>query len=705
MANTCLGGGGDREQACGRVLRGIQLFFPGFTRGAEREARELVNCAYEWADLQFGLKEACEWAQGFVVEKELVEDDMRALKEAGGDLVMMAERARARRRQGRLSKERVEAAMSRGNPEWDKMMEIAVEGVQVLRPKEFVASGMRGRPPLRKKLKQAGGAVERMITENFRQKGLAAILPVGVVEELVETGQEVHLHTLSHATKHESKKGRNVGDLGACGEGTPLNSDETKCLADDKWGCIVNITLQTIVDMVMKFWDEVQLTVPGVQWEEVVLWKMDLSGAYTLVDLAPRDVPIVAAEMQGGLVAFFFCGMFGWTGMPAAFQVVTRAIRWELQQPGVLRGLMNMYIDDIAGVTLRRWVDGELEVSRVVIKKLLGDGAIEEKKTEWGRRLTFIGWDLDLDQRLVTLARKNALKALYGFVTEGAQDRVPMVAIQRWASWAERYGEICLYMRPFRRILYGAVRVGQEHTTVRVTPEVRVAIRLYQALMALTVVREQSFARSFDSFVKKKPTLVIQFDGSLKGVGVTWHAVSGDAQEAVLGGSAVSLRSLNFGEDSSFQNCSEFIGVLIGIIGALQEGWDTSAVWLRGDSTTALAWAEGGRFKSDNVLRAATVMCMICATQGVRIVGTELWTSEENWVCDELSRLEEGMRWENIVRKLGGRSGRFGGMREVKVEKAMEVLELCNPRRGMGSEEEFGQFWRDVYDISSKITL
>ena len=75
-----------------------------------------------------------------------------------------------------------------------------------------------------------------MIVESFGNKGLAAILPLSVIEELGEQGENIHMHTLSHAPKHESMKGRNVGDLGTCGEGTPLNSEETKVMEDDKCG-------------------------------------------------------------------------------------------------------------------------------------------------------------------------------------------------------------------------------------------------------------------------------------------------------------------------------------------------------------------------------------------------------------------------------------------------------------------------------------
>jgi hypothetical protein len=41
-------------------------------------------------------------------------------------------------------------------------------------------------------------------------------------------------------------------------------------------------------------------------------------------------------------------GIFGWTGTPAAFQVVTRAITWELRH--ALRSSTFVYVDEIMGV-------------------------------------------------------------------------------------------------------------------------------------------------------------------------------------------------------------------------------------------------------------------------------------------------------------------------------------------------------------------
>jgi hypothetical protein len=68
-----------------------------------------------------------------------------------------------------------------------------------------------------------------------------------------------------------------------------------------------------MVHMILEFWEEVKLY-HGVEWEDLVLWKMDLRGAYTLLSVKEEDVHLMAAEMSEEEILFFFCGIFGWCG-------------------------------------------------------------------------------------------------------------------------------------------------------------------------------------------------------------------------------------------------------------------------------------------------------------------------------------------------------------------------------------------------------
>jgi hypothetical protein len=128
------------------------------------------------------------------------------------------------------------------------------------------------------------------------------------------------------------------------GEGPYLNGKWAKVAAADMWGEIVHPTIEEIAIMILDFWEEVQRDHPGALWSDLVLWEMDLKGAYTLLDVSPTEVSIFAQELADDLIYFHLC-------TPAAFQVVTRTIKWELKHK--LSGRSTMYVDDLLGICLR----------------------------------------------------------------------------------------------------------------------------------------------------------------------------------------------------------------------------------------------------------------------------------------------------------------------------------------------------------------
>ena len=60
--------------------------------------------------------------------------------------------------------------------------------------------------------------------------------------------------------------------------------------------------------------------------------------------------------------------------------------------------------------------------------------------------------------------------------------------------------DICLWMRPFRRVMYGMIKGQEKRRYVSVTAMGHRVVRLYQALLTLVATQEGWFTRSFDSF-------------------------------------------------------------------------------------------------------------------------------------------------------------------------------------------------------------
>ena len=157
----------------------------------------------------------------------------------------------------------------------------------------------------------------------------------------------------------------------------------------------------------------------------------DLKGAYTLLSFRPEDVGLFAMLLTEDVVYFQLAGIFGWSGTPAAFQVVTRAITWELRH--ALRSSTVMYVDDIIRVCFASDLESDLAITRRVCTDLLGSGAVADDKTEHGVRLDVIGYTLDLTQERVLIARKNFLTALHGFISTDVTQRLNLKAAQRLA--------------------------------------------------------------------------------------------------------------------------------------------------------------------------------------------------------------------------------------------------------------------------------
>jgi len=81
--------------------------------------------------------------------------------------------------------------------------------------------------------------------------------------------------------------------------------------------------------------------------EQVACWKIDLSGAFTLLFLNSKDVHLAAFELTYGISMFYITVYFGGTGTPASFQVVSRVLEGQINS--LISGEVNIYVDDIMG--------------------------------------------------------------------------------------------------------------------------------------------------------------------------------------------------------------------------------------------------------------------------------------------------------------------------------------------------------------------
>jgi hypothetical protein len=455
------------------------------------------------------------------------------------------------------------------------------------------------------------------------------------------------------------------------------------------YGAILHPTIENISEMVCNFWAKVKAADPNADWRNLRLWKMDLRGAYTLLSFRPEDIGLFAMMLTDNVVYLQLAGIFGWAGTPAAFQVVTRAIQWELRH--ALTSSTIMYVDDIVGVCMASDVTEDLRRTREICVNLLGPTSVADDKTECGRRMEVIGYVIDLDARRVSISRKNLLAALHGFFSVDIGGKMNVRTAQKLSSWSSRYGKICRVMRPFcgGRLIAGRTEV---HATFHLSKESQIAIKCWQAMLCLVRYQETRFTRTLESFAPSLPAMVAEFDASLSGAGLIWSHRS-NGTEAVVGVSAVDISFLQFGTDSSYQNLCEFLGAILSVVGHIILGNRGRSLALRGDSVTALTWAFTESPRGAIVTNAAMIWTLLCVAADVHIRETTHIPGEENDRCDQLSR-----RGPNPTQSVDAHATAMGlpGVPDLQLQRdanVMALLTLCDPAIEIDTDDLFTTFW------------
>ena len=677
-------GGANLRETVPVIGSWIEACFPGGSPASTAGIEELVEEAAEAARNDYGIEAANEWAEGYTFPPEFVDSDVRCLRAAQLDFRAMVERRLKILSKDRLSLNRV-ASLSPGNPEIARMADLA-EGMRVAIPEGFTPNGLQPRSPQRVSYETVATAVNKMLGGMIEQR-LAFLLPLDLAQAYIPN---LHLCKAHWTTKKGKASGRPLGDLSNV-DGTPLNTDATAAAATAYYGPITHPTIEDIAVMVDQFWKESSARDPSLRYEDLRLWKMDLKGAYTLLSFRAEYVGLFGMLLTDDLVYLQLAGIFGWSGTPAAFQVVTRAIAWELRSR--LRSRTVMYVDDIIGIGFQTDIAADLALTRSICTMLLGPDAVADDKTEVSRRLDVIGYVIDLDTGRVLISKKNFLTALNGFLKADITARINLRTAQRLASWSTRYGKICRVMRPFCGALYRLTWGRTDpHALFSLSAEAIVAIQCWRAMLCLVRHRETEFTRAIASFAPETPTVVVEFDSSLSGAGLIWYSRDGGAEVAV-GVGAADLLYLGFGDDSSFQNLSEFLGAILAVLGQIALGLRGRSVALRGDSVTALTWAITERPRGERVTKAAMVFSLLCIAAGVDVKEITHIAGSENQNCDRLSRRGRAPTMSIIE------EAEAMGVQGVKVveidgdEDIVSLLKLCDPKCELHCEEEFIGFW------------
>jgi hypothetical protein len=275
------------------------------------------------ADRTFGGQEAVDDASDFVPDASLRQRDLDDFIACGRDLPALVDKRKAALAHNRMSEASVRGTLRRENPELERLVMMATDGapVHAVLDEDFVPNGAdRSRWPKRTRgYADAHPAVNKALETSFMAKGLAVVLPAAEVLKI----PGANVFASGWTDKPGCVAGRPLGDP------RTLNTKRTKLLSHDFHGVIRHPTFTDMAQMVRDF----HVLNPEIPWA-------DIKGAYTLISFDSDGAQVFATELTNDEVMFYTCGFFGWTGTPAAFHVVTRAIQFELDHK--LKGLSKM---------------------------------------------------------------------------------------------------------------------------------------------------------------------------------------------------------------------------------------------------------------------------------------------------------------------------------------------------------------------------
>ena len=258
--------------------------------------RILINKAWAVGSVAYGIQDAIDWGKDFIFPRDIGMRDALDLKNAGSlsKLCLMRHGIIAEKR---LSADRVrkvvtERRLQSFDGKMDKLRAIDIAEFGMVIPVSDVFRSSSERPPLRKKYLLVQGAVNKIIYEMYNKGGTVLLLPTEVAIKI----PGVHFSSQHWTTKKEKACGRSLGDASNDTHGNALNDalGVVQGMVRKLWGEVIHPTLEDLVSMIVR-------TAQKYGWENIVLWKMDLKGAFSLLRIHEADVCKLAFELTDGI--------------------------------------------------------------------------------------------------------------------------------------------------------------------------------------------------------------------------------------------------------------------------------------------------------------------------------------------------------------------------------------------------------------------
>ena len=235
-------------------------------------------------------------------------------------------------------------------------------------------------------------------------------------------------------------------------------------------------------------------------------------------------------------------------------------------------------------------------------------------------------------------------------------------------------------------------KIGNGNAVRRLSTAAQYCIHLWRCCLCLMGLRSAcEYTRLMSSYIPSAPQYLIEFDGSLTGVGVIIFRVDENGNET-LWKVARFVFPFDLGCDSSYQNTCELIGLVMATGCLVLLGVRQATVAARGDSTTALTWILSERFRSGPSRGACVCFMALGVRHDIHFKSKQHIRGVDNVKCDALSR-------DGTPEMLGYRHDEV-----IATSDQMwltRLLSACNPMPvGGDSAEGYENAWREAFTIA-----
>jgi hypothetical protein len=453
-----------------RMVVLMRLLFEDDPRITIDAVYQVVEAAYRSVDGEYGAEQArqsgmLDNGSPFSLAAVVGDGDLAQFQACDLDLARMTREEHNLSLKGRLSEERVRHCVPETDPDFERILRLAKQGVNILRDPSFVAENPV--PALRTLYELVAPAVDRMIYKEWKQRK-CFILPTEVAKAIIG-----RWYASLHWTKKKgSIPGRKLRDDSAADPSTghSLNGGTAKALAQEQNGKITHPTISKIVNMILDQADK-------HGWDHISLFQTDIKDAFGQLIVNEEDVCLLLSALTEDLTVIHHRGFFGHTGMPSAFAVVSRVL--ERRVNAIISGAGLVFADDTMGVSHISKVQEDLALVNEFCVALMGDGAVALEKSISGRVLDFIGWRVNLNSRLITLNERNFHKLLYGFWSVDIHASLSVLTLRQLSGRAARYQVILRPLKMLTSILFASHgEFSHRNKYVSLKPEAKMAITI-----------------------------------------------------------------------------------------------------------------------------------------------------------------------------------------------------------------------------------